>query len=249
MTSIAETDLSTGRELPLRDAEPRSDAPESRLSRRFNLRAYVAGGATATALIAGAVLVFASLATYVAFNGFPVGGGEGNASQLTVAAPGSTAPESAAAALGRAPSLVAAGAAASSATATAPGARAGSGNGAGGANGGSDQSPANTTNTTTTTTTSPAGSGATTATPTNPVSPSSQPSASSGPVGSAVNEASNSTNLPLDDVAGGPAQQVDDIIGGAPGALGNTQAGEQLGGGVNNVVGGATQGAGDLFGP
>ena len=39
----------------------------------FNLRAYLAGGTATTALIAAAILVFGSLAAYVAFNGLPVG--------------------------------------------------------------------------------------------------------------------------------------------------------------------------------
>ena len=227
MTSIAETDLSTGRELPLREVDHAPDATDPRLSRRFNVRAYLAGGAATTALVAGAILVFASLAAYVAFNGFPVIGGDENASQLTVAAEQSSAPEAAAAALGRASGAVAATAAAANATAPAPGnTRSGGGTGANdgsspSAPGGAPGDPS-----------SPVGT-PTTPTPTGP--------GATGPVGGAVNDASNATNLPLDDVAGGPAQQVDDVLHG----VGGTQATQQVG----DAVGGTLQGAGDLLAP
>jgi hypothetical protein len=96
---------------------------QARSSRNFNLRAYLAGGAATTALVVGAIVVFASLAAYVGFNGLPVGGDDGPASELVV---GSGAPESAAAALGAAPGAVAATAAADTpvapAAAPAPGA-------------------------------------------------------------------------------------------------------------------------------
>jgi hypothetical protein len=52
--------------------------------RNFNLRAYLAGGGATVALIAAAVLVFASLGAYVAFEGLPVGNGEDDAAQVAV---------------------------------------------------------------------------------------------------------------------------------------------------------------------
>lgn len=52
--------------------------------RNFNLRAYLAGGGATVALIAGAVLVFASLGAYVAFEGLPVGGGDDDGGQIAV---------------------------------------------------------------------------------------------------------------------------------------------------------------------
>lgn len=58
-------------------------------TRNFNLRAYLAGGGATVALIAGAVLVFASLGAYVAFEGLPVGGGDDDGGQIAVE---STAP-------------------------------------------------------------------------------------------------------------------------------------------------------------
>src|SRR5215207_4558521 len=48
-----------------------------RRGKNFNLRAFFAGGAATVALIAAGVIVFGSLAAYVAFNGLPVGGGDG----------------------------------------------------------------------------------------------------------------------------------------------------------------------------
>ncbi|MGH2954747.1 MAG: hypothetical protein ACRDK9_12185, partial [Solirubrobacterales bacterium] len=45
-------------------------------ARRVNLRVFLAGGTATAALIAGAVIVFIALATYVAFEGLPGGGGE-----------------------------------------------------------------------------------------------------------------------------------------------------------------------------
>ena len=53
-------------------------------TRNFNLRAYLAGGGATVALIAAAVLVFASLGAYVAFEGLPVGGGEDGGGQIAV---------------------------------------------------------------------------------------------------------------------------------------------------------------------
>src|ERR687891_872878 len=63
-----------------------STLPETRPRARnhFNLRAYLAGGAATTALIAAAILVFGSLAAYVAFNGLPVGGEEDGAGELVI---------------------------------------------------------------------------------------------------------------------------------------------------------------------
>jgi len=235
MTSIAESEFSAGSDLTLRDADPVSATPSAQLSQRFNLRAYIAGGAATTALVAGAIFVFASLAAYVAFNGLPVGAGDENASQLTVAAQQSRAPEAAALAVGRATSAVAATAATAGATAPAPGSTQ---HQATNDNGGSTQvSPG----------AQPSDPAATGTSPAAPTAPATE-QASSGPVSSAVNNASNATNLPLDDAAGGAAQQADDVLNGVPG-LGNTQTGQQIGGAVNGAVDGATQGVGNLLTP
>ncbi len=83
--------------------------------RRFNLRAFLAGGTATAALIAAAVIVFGSLAAYVAFDGAPVRGDDPPTDTVTVGAP-----HAAAATLGRAPRVVAATPAAPTAIAPAP---------------------------------------------------------------------------------------------------------------------------------
>lgn len=91
-----------------------------RSARHVNLRAFLAGSAATTALIAGAIVVFAALATYVAFNGLP-GGGDAGDSDATVfvgsSVPG--APEAAVAGAS-APDAVAAAPAAPTAAAPVP---------------------------------------------------------------------------------------------------------------------------------
>ncbi len=103
-------------------------------STNFNLRAYIAGGAATVALIAAGVIVFGSLAAYVAFNGLPVGGGDHAGSSVAVqanASAGAGAPANAAATFAATPAAVAATAAAATAVAPAPGTIAGDGGGAG----------------------------------------------------------------------------------------------------------------------
>ena len=103
MTAIAETTNSQG-------------ASEGR---GVNLRAFAAGGAASSALIAGAAVIFASLAAYVAFNGVP-GGGEGADADAIVQVRPPGAPQAAAEAVGRAPEAVAATPAAPTPAAPAP---------------------------------------------------------------------------------------------------------------------------------
>jgi hypothetical protein len=175
MTSIAETKPSAG--LSASDRAP---------SRNFNLRAFLAGAGATTALIAGAIVVFASLATYVAFNGLPIGSGNENASQLTVGASDVTVSPQAARVLGGAAGAVAATAAAPTATAPAPGATT---QGGGPADpGGPGTTPGDL---------PPSG---TPTAPTGPVStvPTPTPGAGSGgPVGGAVDSVDNATGLGL----------------------------------------------------
>ncbi|MGH2800693.1 MAG: hypothetical protein ACRDLO_02640, partial [Solirubrobacterales bacterium] len=73
----------------------------------FNLRAYLAGGAATSALIAAAILVFGSLAAYVAFNGLPIVGGDDGAGELVVDTSVDTRAPEAAAAAAAAPGAVA----------------------------------------------------------------------------------------------------------------------------------------------
>src|SRR3954451_3571201 len=76
---------------------------------RAHLRAYLVGVGATTALIAGAMVVFLSLATFVAFKGLPFAGlsDDAGAAFLGSNAGAATAPASAAAALGAAHAAVA----------------------------------------------------------------------------------------------------------------------------------------------
>ena len=90
-------------------------SPQPTVRRKLNLRAFLAGGTATAALIAAAVVVFGSLAAYVAFDGAPVRSDDPPAASVTVGAP-----QAAAATLGRAPRVVAATPAAPTAIAPAP---------------------------------------------------------------------------------------------------------------------------------
>lgn len=72
---------------------------------RVRLGAYVAGVGATAALIAGAVVAFLWLATFVAFNGLPIGGSSGDAGAAYLDSGAASA--ATAAALGRAPGAVA----------------------------------------------------------------------------------------------------------------------------------------------
>jgi hypothetical protein len=76
--------------------------------RATHLRSYLVGTGATGALIAGAVIVFLSLATYVAFNGIPFGGNGSNSGTSVVGVQTNGTPAGAAAALGAAPGAVAA---------------------------------------------------------------------------------------------------------------------------------------------
>ena len=213
MTSIAETKPSAS--LGAQDRAP---------SRNFNLRAYLAGAGATTALIAGAIVVFTSLATYVAFNGLPIGSGNENASQLTISASEVTTPR-AGRLLARAASAVAATAAAPTATA-AGGANgtAGSGPGAG-PGGGETQTPTGVppTGTTVDPTVSPNGTAPT--------------GGGSGPVSGAVGEVSNATGLPLSGPTSGVTQAADEALGNLGQGLQDNHAGQSATNAVNGLTG------------
>jgi hypothetical protein len=96
-----------------------AESPAAPAPRNVNLRTFLAGGTATTALIAGAIILFASLATYVAFD--QLGGGEEADSTATVpAVEPAGAPEAAAAGAGGAGAAVAATPAADTAVAPAP---------------------------------------------------------------------------------------------------------------------------------
>ena len=103
---------------------------------RAHLRAYLVGVGATSALTAGAVVVFLSLATFVAFNGLPsLGGSSNDAGAAYLSSNASTPPTVAAAALAAARGAVA--------KDPVPGARPGSGffEGASGGRRGPDPSP------------------------------------------------------------------------------------------------------------
>lgn len=71
-----------------------------------NTRAFIAGGAVTTALLAGAIVLFSALAAYVAFNGIPGDPAE-SSTDSTVLVGTRGAPEAAAEAVSRGPDAVA----------------------------------------------------------------------------------------------------------------------------------------------
>ena len=96
---------------------------------RAHLRAYLAGVGATTALTAGALVAFLSLATFVAFKGLPLGGSSDDAGAAYLGSNAGAAPATAAAALAAARAAVA--------KDPVPGSRAGgSGSGPGGSGGG-----------------------------------------------------------------------------------------------------------------
>jgi hypothetical protein len=113
-----------------------ADTASSTDRRNFGLRAYLAGGTATSALIAGAAIVFLSLAAYVAFNGLGAGADTAPKHDAVIIGPGGApaAAGTAAAAAGRAASAVGRGSAAQSAGAA--------GRGAGEAGGGASGSGA-----------------------------------------------------------------------------------------------------------
>src|SRR5919197_1587639 len=74
--------------------------------RLSHARAYLAGTGVTGALIAGALVVFLSLAAFVAFKGLPFGGSGAETGSANLAASRHGAPEAAAAALAAAPRAV-----------------------------------------------------------------------------------------------------------------------------------------------
>src|SRR2546426_12706000 len=74
---------------------------------RAHLRAYVVGVGATTALTAGALVAFLSVATFIAFQGLPLGGSSDDAGAAYLGANATAAPTAAAAALGAANAAVA----------------------------------------------------------------------------------------------------------------------------------------------
>jgi hypothetical protein len=221
--------IATEEQTPVVDRAPRRGT-------NFNLRAYFAGGAATVALIAAGIVIFGSLAAYVAFNGVPVGGGDEGGDSVAVETAGAGAPGGAT--LGAAPGAVAATAA--TATAIAPAAAGGAG--APGAtappSGGTippGTTPPDTTTPGTGTTPIPGGTGTDTGTGTD----------ATGPVGSAVQgvddtAAGAGADLPLaettDPITGPADETVQDTIDQVGGAIGQPDLGHQVGGTVSGLT-------------
>jgi hypothetical protein len=214
----------------------------ARKSRRgFDVRAFVAGGAATAALIAGVVLVFGSLAAYVAFNGSPLGGAAAPGSSQVVVETGARAPALAAAALSDASGAVAREPAATTAVAPAPGASAAAADGSDGSNAatapnegglasptGSDALPGP--GSTVPTTSSPDSEQA--LSPTSPTSP----TTASGPVGNAVQGVEDTTGLNLGESTAPVTNPVDQVLG-------------ELGGGVQGLEDTLDETTGGLLNP
>jgi hypothetical protein len=218
--------------------------PDPTATRALNKRAFLAGGAATSALIAAAALVFISLAAYVAFNGIPGGGGNDGAGSVVIGStPGAVgAPEAAGTVLAGAPGAVAASAAATP-IALAPA-------GGGGA------------------TLAPGGPGGTDA-PSSPIvgglreedpeSPVLTPDVPRGVVGGTIDEieenADSVVNTPLGDLTEALTKPLDETLDQAlediGGALGNPDLGNELKDGVvglrEGAVDGVNQGVGDLL--
>jgi hypothetical protein len=203
---------------------------ESRTSpkqlRNGNLRGLLAGGTAGTALIAGAIVLFAALATYVAFNESG-DSGETDSSATVSAGAVAGAPEAAAAAGGAAAaSAVAASPAAPTAIAPAPVTASAQG--------------------------SPGATDARTGLAEIPVirggpgsEPGAGPAGGSGTLGGSVNELDNATadlglDLPLDDatrpITDPLDQTLNDTLNGVGGVLGNPDLGTQVTDGLNRTT-------------
>ena len=219
---------------------------------RRNVRAYFAGGAASTALVAGAVILFGSLAAYVAFEGLPIAGDDAEAGTVVVG-DRAGAPERAAAEVRAAPGAVARKPASSTVVRPAPiltGLGGAVARGAGAAPGGEPTvaGPAGAGSA------DPAAAGAPTSVPTAAAdgsAPAPAPTApapeteSSGPVGGVVDDVESTTDqavdVPLGDATQGVTDTVDQAVGGTVDQVGGAVVGAtDAVGGATDAVGGAT---------
>ena len=197
---------------------------------RAHLRAYLVGFGATTALTAGALVVFLSLATFIAFQGLPLGGSSDDAGAAYLGANATAAPTAAAAALGAAPAAVAkdpvpgshAGGSGSSGG-SAGGHRSGGGNSPGGDLSGGGSSPRG----------GSGGGGST-------IPGVSLPPSSSGPVTDAVQGVDNAAGTNLSGPTSGATGAVDGAAGGGLNrvgrAVGHPRLGNHVGGAVNRVT-------------
>jgi hypothetical protein len=194
-------------------------------SRTLTMRGLVAGGTATTALIAAAVLLFASLATYVAFN--TSGGEQKGDSSATIDARASTgAPEAAAARAGAAAAAVAARPAATTAVAPPPAPPA---------------PPIAVPVASTAVSPPPDGGTGTAVVPDEPNGPTSQSGALGSTVGGLQNTAENlGLDVPLTDATNPIIKPLDDTLNhtlnNVGGLLGNPGLGDQVTGSLNDVT-------------
>lgn len=190
---------------------------------RAHLPAYLVGIGATAALTAGALVVFLSLATFVAFNGLPFGGSSDDVGSAYLDPSPSVAPASAATALGAAPGAVANAAAGSSGAGRAGSATAAeSGSGGSGSGGAPSGDPAGK---------APTESGASTS----PGQVAVPLPSTSGPVTDVVQSVDNAAGTNLSGSVGGAAAAVDGVANQAARSAGRAGLGGRAGGAVNGV--------------
>ena len=206
---------------------------QTRAPKSVNARAFAAGSGVTAALVAAAIVVFASVAAYVGFEGMPFGA---NGSDSTVSLQ-SGAPQAAALAAGLTADAVAAEPADPSPAALAeilaalpPGATDGPGPGPG-AGGPADD---------------PITGGGSGPGPVDPVDPGpGTPGPIQGTIGGVDDAAGGlGLDLPLSELTDPVTQQVDDVVGGTLNNVGNGVGAGNLGDKVNGTLNGVTGGLG-----
>jgi len=204
-------------------------------TRLSHLRAYLAGTGATSSLIAGATVVFLSLAAFVAFNGVPFGNSGGNFGSAYVSADAAGPPEAAGRALAAAPKSVA--------PTAVPGAPAGAAIRNAAAADGSAASG--------TAPTSPGGAPAVTTSPTTSPSVTTeapQATGSGGPITGAVDQA-DPTGGNLSGATGNVTQQLDNTatqtLNNVGGAVNQPGLGDSVDRTANQVTGGLLNGHGN----
>ena len=193
---------------------------------RAHLRAYVVGFGATSALTAGALVVFLSVATFIAFQGLPLGGSSDDAGAAYLGANATAAPTAAAAALGAANAAVA--------KDPVPGSSGGStgGHHSGGGSSGGDLSSGGSN--------PPGGSGGGGDPGASPLPGVPLPPSSSGAVTHAVQGVDNAAGTNLSGSTSGATGALDGAAGGGlnqvGGAVGHPHLGDQVGGTVNGVT-------------
>jgi hypothetical protein len=203
---------------------------QTREPKSVNARAFAAGSGVTAALVAAAIVVFASVAVYVGFEGMPFGSGDSADSTVSLQ---SGAPQAAALAAGVTADAVAADPADPTPAARAeilaalpPGATDGPGPG-----GPTDDPPI-----------TGGGSGPGPVDPVDPVDPGT-PGPIQGTIGGVDDAAGGlGPDLPLSELTDPVTQPVDDVVGGTLNNVGNGVGAGNLGDNVNGTLNGVTGG-------